>query len=154
MVTPRSKPMSFIAICPWSWYMVSTASNCPALARRNTVSEGYGPSAPMPSRFARSTAGAMMSISSRPKLPPSPACGFRPATPMRGRSNPAARIPEPVEDVEFARRVGLAEHVVDEADLVVIGGVRHAHGRLVEGREEHRVRPAGFRREERAAGIL
>src|SRR5436305_1947178 len=56
--------------------MVSTASNAPLFARRNTVSAGNGPSAAIPSRLPASTAGAMMSISSRPKLPLSPACGF------------------------------------------------------------------------------
>jgi hypothetical protein len=25
-VTPRSNPISFIAICPWSWYIDTTAS--------------------------------------------------------------------------------------------------------------------------------
>src|SRR5262249_35645195 len=47
-VTPRSKPISFIAIWPWSWYIVSTASNAPLLARRKTVSAGNGPSTKMP----------------------------------------------------------------------------------------------------------
>src|SRR5690606_6621242 len=92
IVTPRSKPMSFIAICPWSWYMVRTASKAPALARRKTVSDGKGPSAAMPRALASSTAGAMTSISSRPKLPPSPACGLRPATAMRGLAKPASRM--------------------------------------------------------------
>ena len=35
-------------------------------------------------------AGAMMSISSRPKSPPSPACGFTPARAMRG-ARPSTR---------------------------------------------------------------
>src|SRR5262249_41564345 len=47
-VTPRSKPSSFIAIWPWSWYMVTTASNSPARARTNTVSAGTGPRASRP----------------------------------------------------------------------------------------------------------
>ena len=48
------------------------------------------PRASMPSRRERSTAGAMMSISSRPIEPPSPACGLSPATAMRGAAMPAA----------------------------------------------------------------
>src|SRR5262249_35369996 len=91
-VTPRSKPISFIAIWPWSWYIVSTASNAPFLARRKTVSAGNGPSTQMPSRLPASTTGAITSISSRPKLPPSPACGLSPATAMRGRAKPALRM--------------------------------------------------------------
>ena len=39
-----------------------------------------------------SSAGAMMSISSRPKRPPSPPCGLSAATAMRGVAKPAARI--------------------------------------------------------------
>ena len=42
-VTPLSKPMSFIAIWPWSWYIVTTASKSPRRAATNTVSEGIGP---------------------------------------------------------------------------------------------------------------
>src|SRR5262249_52932118 len=51
-VTPRSKPSSFIAIWPWSWYMVTTASNSPARARTKTVSAGIGPRASRPSSRA------------------------------------------------------------------------------------------------------
>src|SRR5262245_60452627 len=91
-VTPRSKPISFIAIWPWSWYIVSTASNAPFLARRKTVSAGNGPSTQMPSRLPASTTGAITSISSQPKLPPSPACGLSPATAMRGCGKPALRM--------------------------------------------------------------
>ena len=42
-VTPRLKPLSLVAIWPWSWYIVSTPSNSPAKALRNTVSAGKGP---------------------------------------------------------------------------------------------------------------
>src|SRR5215813_8385099 len=51
-VTPRSKPSSFIAIWPWSWYIVTTASNSPARARTKTVSAGTGPRASRPSSRA------------------------------------------------------------------------------------------------------
>ena len=91
-VTPREKPSSLIAIWPWSWYMVTTESKTPSRARSQTVSEGNGPLASIPSLRASATAGAMTSISSRPKAPPSPACGFRAATAMRGGENPARRI--------------------------------------------------------------
>ena len=54
----------------------------------NTVSGAWGPLASMPSACAACTAGPMMSSSSRPNSPPSPACGFSPATAMRGRCRP------------------------------------------------------------------
>ena len=53
-------------------------------ARMNTVSGAYGPLASMPSARAAATAGAMKRCSSSPNRPPSPACGFSPATAMRG----------------------------------------------------------------------
>ena len=51
----------------------------------NTVSGANGPLASMPSaRAALRPPGAMMRSSSSPNRPPSPACGLRPATAMRG----------------------------------------------------------------------
>jgi hypothetical protein len=91
-VTPRLKPFSFVAICPWSWYIESTPSNSSPKALMNTVSEGYGPLQLMPRAAAFSTAGLMISISSRPKRPFSPQCGFNAATAMRGFAKPAPRI--------------------------------------------------------------
>ena len=38
-VTPLSKPISFMAIWPWSWNMVNGVE-LPARARTNTVSDG------------------------------------------------------------------------------------------------------------------
>ena len=32
IVTPRLKPLSLVAICPWSWYIDSTLSYSPAKA--------------------------------------------------------------------------------------------------------------------------
>src|SRR5207248_704381 len=84
-LTPSSKPASLTGTCPWSWYMATTKSNSPWDARQNTVSAGQGPLASMPSPRAARTAGAISRISSSPKRPPSPACGFRPATPAHGR---------------------------------------------------------------------
>ncbi len=86
-VTPREKPMSFIAICPWSWYMVTIAST--SFAFRKMVSAGYMPTTGRPSARAFSTVGPITSSSSRPKLPFSPLCGLRPHTAMRGASTPA-----------------------------------------------------------------
>src|SRR6266404_3938456 len=75
--------------------MQSTASNSLSAARWKTVSGERGPlktadwselDGPL-SRIAdcnSSIAGAMNSISSRPSFPDSPACGFKPATAIRG----------------------------------------------------------------------
>src|SRR6185312_15783740 len=103
-VTPRSNPISFIAIWPWSWYIVTTASNAPFRARTNTVSDGNGPSAAMPSARAAATAGAITSISSRPKLPPSPACGLSAATAIRGVAMPASRSDAAVRRIASTTR--------------------------------------------------
>src|SRR5689334_5311364 len=91
-VTPRLKPLSFVAICPWSWYMLSTPSNSLPKPLMKTVSAGKGPLQAIPRAAAAATAGAMISISSRPKRPFSPPCGLSAATAIRGRSNPAPRI--------------------------------------------------------------
>jgi hypothetical protein len=69
---------------PWSWYIESTPSNSPPKALRNTVSEGKGPLQAMPRAAAFATAGAITSISSRPKSPFSPPWGFSAHTAMRG----------------------------------------------------------------------
>jgi hypothetical protein len=47
-VTPREKPISLMAIWPWSWYMVTMASYWPSRARRKMVSAGNGPSTGVP----------------------------------------------------------------------------------------------------------
>ena len=54
----------------------------------NTVSGANGPLALMPSPRAAAMAGPMIVSSSSPNRPPSPACGLRPATAMRGRGWP------------------------------------------------------------------
>src|SRR4051794_2209556 len=91
-VTPRSNPSSFIAICPWSWYIVTTPWKSPRRAATNSVSAGSGPAASRPSALSWSTAGAMISISSVPSRPPSPACGLSPATAILGAGIPALAI--------------------------------------------------------------
>ncbi len=49
---------------------------------------GSGPLASMPSARSCAIAGAMISMSSRPMAPPSPACGLSPATASRGFAMP------------------------------------------------------------------
>ena len=91
MFTARAPPSSFKAMCPWSWYMATTPSNSPRRARTNKVSLGQGPVTSIPSAAAAATAGAIKVASSSPNNPPSLACGFRAATPKRGR--PSRRRP-------------------------------------------------------------
>ena len=69
---------------------MSNSPGCPDAwrARMNTVSGANGPRASMPSARAAAMAGAMIVISSSPNRPPSPACGFSPATAMRGATMP------------------------------------------------------------------
>ncbi len=55
------------------------------------VSAGTGPLKSRPSARSSSMTGCRMSISSRPKCPDSPACGFKPSTAMRGRARSNCR---------------------------------------------------------------
>ena len=73
---------------PWSWYIASTASQCSRYLGVKSVSAGSGPYKSSPSLRRRARVGSMMSISSRPRWPLSPACGFRPHTRIRGRAMP------------------------------------------------------------------
>ena len=93
MLTPWSRPRYLTGIRPWSWYCATTTSKRPWRACMKTVSPGQGPLASMPSSRAASMAGRMMRASSSPNSPPSPACGFRPATATRGAATPSARPP-------------------------------------------------------------
>src|SRR6185503_3525642 len=52
---------------PWSWNMASAASPLARVRGVKSVSAGYGPETPSPSRRALWTAGAITSISSRPR---------------------------------------------------------------------------------------
>ena len=52
------------------------------------MSAGTGPTASMPAARAAAIAGAIAVISSRPRCPPSPACGLSPQTAMRGALMP------------------------------------------------------------------
>src|SRR5215216_5923750 len=51
--TPPSRPISFMGMCPWSWYCTTTISNSPFLARAKTVSGGWGPLTSMLASLAR-----------------------------------------------------------------------------------------------------
>ena len=77
-------------IRPWSWYCATTTSKRPWRACMNRIA-GPGPLASMLAPRA-SMAGGMMRASSSPNSPPSPACGFRPATAARA-ATPSARAP-------------------------------------------------------------
>lgn len=57
------------------------------------VSAGNGPLQAMPRFATASTVGRIISISSRPNRPPSPACGLSAATAMRGLAIPPAHHP-------------------------------------------------------------
>ena len=66
----------------------------------NMVSAPNGPATSMPSAATRSIAGLMISISSRPNSPPSPACGLSPLTAIFGAGDA-----EPLSAVSAARMV-------------------------------------------------
>ena len=71
-------------------------------------------------RSALAAAGAMTSISSRPRWPPSPACGFRPQTRMRGARDAELRRRSCVEDARAPCRA--ARRVMRGADLRAAAG--------------------------------
>ena len=68
----------------------------------NMVSAGWGPVTRQPSAASAAIAGAMTSISSRPRLPPSPAWGLRPETASRGSAMPKLPL-QPAERRAAAR---------------------------------------------------
>jgi len=87
--TPRSKPQQFIAMWPWSWYIVSPQSHAPRLARRKTVYAGTGPS----TRSVRAASpGAMTRISLCGRNYRQHRVWVAPATAMRGTRKPALRM--------------------------------------------------------------
>ena len=57
------KPSSFTGMCPWSWYIATTASYWPARSLTNTVSPGTGPTTSIPSATQRAIVGALISMS-------------------------------------------------------------------------------------------
>ena len=87
-VAGRSEPATLIAMCPWSWYMATTASYWPP-AFTKTVSGGNRPfyfQNLWPSRLR--WPGMISLISSSPNKPPSPAWGLSPATAILGSGIP------------------------------------------------------------------
>ena len=52
---------------PWSWNMASATSPCASTRGVKSVSAGKGPETARPSRASAAMAGAMTSISSRPR---------------------------------------------------------------------------------------
>ena len=79
------------------------------------MSDGNGPSTRSPRARACRTAGSMTSISSRPKLPPSPAWGLRPATAMRGRVEPGGAH-APIRERQRLARSHRPEMAADTCD--------------------------------------
>ena len=80
----RLRASSLAAMWPWSCSMTTKAST--RLVEH--VSQPNGPATSMPACRASSIAGPIISISSRPNRPPSPACGLRPLTQMFGIATP------------------------------------------------------------------
>ena len=103
-----------------------------------TVSGANGPVTCRPSARAASMAGMMISISSRPNRPPSPACGLSPATPMRG-ARPSDRPTRLVRDAQRLQhvveghrldRVAQGHVDADQHGAQFVVGQHHAHRHL------------------------
>jgi hypothetical protein len=85
--TPFSTPRYFTGIRPWSWYIATTTSNSPlaAWARAHEHGVGRERAAGVDALGARGLDGRRDDLELlAAEQPPSPACGFRPATAMRG----------------------------------------------------------------------
>lgn len=95
-------------MCPWSWYIATTASNAPPRILTNTVSPGTGPVTSWPFARNSSISGAVTSMSWRPNMPPSPAWGLSAATAIRGRSIPSRRKVATVSSTTRAIRARVA----------------------------------------------
>ena len=135
-----SKPSSFTGMCPWSWYIATTASYWPARSFTNTVSPGTGPWMFRPSALALSITGVMTSISSRPNSPPSPACGFSAAMAIFGLAIPSpfrGLVGEVDHEAQALRRQAL-RHVLQRD---VGGDVRDPH--VAVGEHHHRAAHPG-----------
>jgi hypothetical protein len=101
-------PSSLTGICPWSWYMATTASYWPARSLTNTVSPGTGPTTSIPSATHRAMVGSLTSMSCRPNRPPSPACGFSAATAIRALATPRSRSALWVRSMTKRSRCGVS----------------------------------------------
>ena len=81
--------------------------------------------------FSCSIAGAMISISSRPRAPDSPACGLRPATAIRAAAAPDEKgLEEPADPhdlggPQFPGHVGERDMGGDESDGETRAGQEH-----------------------------
>ena len=129
-LTACSKSSSLTGIMPWSWYMATTASNSPWMARRNSVSAGIGPTQLIPCSWASRIAGLMIRCSSSPNWPSSPACGFK-----RRHADPRVLHAEAVLQ-RVIEQVDRLEHAAD-GELVADVGQRD-----VDRRQGHLQRPA------------
>ena len=79
---------------PWSWYMARMPSYLAYPPPAKSPSAAKGPKASTPFENASTMAGRMISCSSRPSSPPSPACGLRAITAMRGSTMPKSSMSE------------------------------------------------------------
>ncbi|MOA10622.1 hypothetical protein D3C78_1305200 [compost metagenome] len=120
-LTAAPKPLYLSTGRPWSWYIASTASQCSRYLGVNRVSAGSGPRRSMPSVRRRASAGSMMSISSRPRWPPSPACGLSPQTRMRGLAMPnLSRMSACRMRVTRSRRSGVIASAMSRSGRCVV----------------------------------
>src|SRR6266851_638488 len=100
--------------------MVSTASNWPLRARKNTVSDGNGPSTARPCAIAARNAGAPHRRIGQRQAAQDPLLRDRFSNLRERDMRGDPRVPQLVEHVEFARRTWMVQSVANEVDLVVI----------------------------------
>ena len=90
-----NKPLLFEARIQYAEANTDDANVClgfmDAVGANSILDDGAGPKASTPRSCRARTAGPMISISSRPRAPPSPACGLRPAKASRGAVMPKLR---------------------------------------------------------------
>ena len=147
-----SKPSSFTGMCPWSWYIATTASNCRARSLTNTVSPGTGPLTSIPSARHCSTTGVVISMSCRPNSPPSPACGFSAATATRGFGMPEIAHRRMCE-VDGAAQPLWRQQLRHVGQRDMRGDVAHPH--VAVRQQHHRTARLGQRRQHvGVAGIV
>ena len=74
----------------------------------------------MPFALASVMAGMISSISSVPKSPPSPACGFRPATATRGSARPNSLQDSSASSITFNTRAFFVRLQASRSDTCVL----------------------------------
>ncbi|KAG0920161.1 hypothetical protein G6F32_015732 [Rhizopus arrhizus] len=79
-----------------------------------------GPAARMPAALASATAGARISASSLPKIPFSPACGFRPDTATGWSPRPSALANDPARRSPARMRTGVRSSMAGRSDTWVV----------------------------------